>query len=133
MIIRNRVYPNFLLIFIRNPNQLWINFCSIITTPIGVQNYEKCLLLVNSSLVGILCFFFIISLLILGIKLIFRIDGVTNFVKDGDIAKIGNLSIKCYGTPCHTTGKYQWFNGIRQWPINWCTSRVHTQNYPFCT
>jgi len=33
-----------------------------------------------------------------------RIDGVTNFVKDGDIAKIGNLNIKCYGTPCHTTG-----------------------------
>jgi len=33
-----------------------------------------------------------------------RIDGVTQFVKDGDTAQIGNLNIKCYTTPCHTTG-----------------------------
>jgi hydroxyacylglutathione hydrolase len=33
-----------------------------------------------------------------------RIDGITQFVKEGDVAKIGNLDIKCYSTPCHTTG-----------------------------
>eukprot|EP00088_Acartia_fossae_P029281 TRINITY_DN3012_c0_g1_i15.p1 TRINITY_DN3012_c0_g1~~TRINITY_DN3012_c0_g1_i15.p1 ORF type:complete len:304 (-),score=46.36 TRINITY_DN3012_c0_g1_i15:300-1211(-) len=38
-----------------------------------------------------------------------RIDGVTQFVKDGDSAKIGNLDIKCYTTPCHTTGHICYF------------------------
>jgi hydroxyacylglutathione hydrolase len=33
-----------------------------------------------------------------------RIDGVTRYVNDGDTAKIGDLHIKCYSTPCHTTG-----------------------------
>jgi len=33
-----------------------------------------------------------------------RIDGVTRMVKHGDELKVGGLNVKCFFTPCHTTG-----------------------------
>lgn len=34
-----------------------------------------------------------------------RIGALTNKVSQDDSFKIGNLNVKCYFTPCHTTGK----------------------------
>lgn len=34
-----------------------------------------------------------------------RIGALTNKVNQDDTFKIGNLNVKCYFTPCHTTGK----------------------------
>lgn len=33
-----------------------------------------------------------------------RIGALTNKVKDGDTFKIGDISVECLFTPCHTTG-----------------------------
>lgn len=38
-----------------------------------------------------------------------RIGAITNKVKHGDKFKIGNLTIECLFTPCHTSGHICYF------------------------